>query len=36
MELRITNVPFNEAMLRRGIDWKQAFRNEMRAYVCGQ
>lgn len=36
MDLRITSVPLNEALQRRGIDWKEATRNEMRAYVCGQ
>ena len=36
MDLRITSVPFAEAMARQGIDWEDATRNEMRAYVCGQ
>lgn len=36
MDLRITSVPLNEALLKLGIDWREASRNEMRAYVCGQ
>jgi nitrite reductase (cytochrome c-552) len=36
MDLRITSVPFAEALERQGIDWEEATRNEMRAYVCGQ
>lgn len=36
MELRITSIPLNDALTKQGIDWKQASRNEMRSYVCGQ
>lgn len=36
MDLRITSAPFTEALERQGIDWEEATRNEMRAYVCGQ
>lgn len=36
MELQITSVPLNEALLRQGIDWREASKNDMRSYVCGQ
>lgn len=36
MELRITSVPLNEALLRQGIDWREASKNEMRSYTCAQ
>lgn len=36
MSLRISSIPFREAMQVQGIDLSKATRNEMRAYVCGQ
>ncbi|SHN56944.1 ammonia-forming cytochrome c nitrite reductase subunit c552 [Desulfovibrio litoralis] len=36
MELVITSIPLNEALLKKGIDWKKASRNEMRSLVCAQ
>ncbi len=36
MELRIQSIPLNEALLRQGIDWKEASKNDMRSYVCAQ
>lgn len=36
MELRIQSVPLNEALLRQGIDWREAPKNDMRSYVCAQ
>lgn len=36
MTLRITSVPLNDYLASKGIDWKQASRNEMRALVCAQ
>ena len=36
MNLRIINPAFIEAMQKRGVDVKNASREEMRSYVCGQ
>lgn len=36
MTLRISSIPLNDALLARGVDWREASRNEMRAYVCAQ
>jgi nitrite reductase (cytochrome c-552) len=36
MDLQITSMAFIEAMSERGVNVKDATRNEMRAYVCGQ
>ncbi|OEF96731.1 ammonia-forming cytochrome c nitrite reductase subunit c552 [Desulfuribacillus alkaliarsenatis] len=36
MELVITQVALDEALLRLGIDWREAPKNDMRSYVCAQ
>jgi nitrite reductase (cytochrome c-552) len=36
MALRITRPAFENAMAARGVDWRQASRQEMRIYVCAQ
>ncbi len=36
MELVITRPAFANAMAERGIDWREASRQEMRSYVCAQ
>jgi len=36
MELVITHPALDEALLRLGIDWREASRNDMRSYVCAQ
>ncbi len=36
MELVITSFPLNEALLKKGVDWRKASRNEMRSLVCAQ
>ncbi len=36
MDLRITSEPLENALERRGEDWREASRNEMRSLVCGQ
>ena len=36
MTLRITSIPLDNALKKQGIDWREASRNEMRAYVCAQ
>lgn len=36
MDLRITSLPLQEDLERRGKPWEEASRNEMRALVCGQ
>jgi len=36
MELVITNPTLDEALLRLGIDWREAPKNDMRSYVCAQ
>lgn len=36
MTLRISSVPLNDYLESQGIDWREASRNDMRAYVCAQ
>ena len=36
MDLIIASVPLDEALLRQGIDWREAPKNDMRSYVCAQ